>query len=140
MGSSKMDRVFQRSAERLNESTHRDAAQQSMAGVAAALKLSCFAYLALRREPGSAPNLISTYPPPGPPSICSAATNPSIRWYVGQYASLSPSEGGLDLKCEMARSLKRALFKEAEKFGIRCGFTFPIHDDKGGNRRGELCN
>lgn len=34
-----------------------------MAEVAAALKLSCFAYFALPREPGSAPNLISTYPP-----------------------------------------------------------------------------
>ena len=58
-----MDRVFQRFAEQLTESTHRDAAQQSMAEVAAALELSCFAYLAFSRRPGSAPNLISTYPP-----------------------------------------------------------------------------
>ncbi|WP_247485396.1 LuxR family transcriptional regulator [Bradyrhizobium sp. 193] len=26
---------------------------------------------------------------------------------------------------------ERALFEEAGKFGIRCGFTSPIHDDKG---------
>lgn len=58
-----MDRVFQRFAERLTESTSRDAAQQSMADVTAALKLSCFAYLALPGRRGISPNLISTYPP-----------------------------------------------------------------------------
>ncbi|WP_354098356.1 autoinducer binding domain-containing protein [Bradyrhizobium sp. S3.2.12] len=33
-----------------------------MADVTAALRLSCFAYLALASRPGDAPNLISTYP------------------------------------------------------------------------------
>lgn len=82
------------------------------------------------REPGSACNLISTYPPPGPSSICSAATTPSIRWYVGQCASLSPSDRGPDLKCENRPKPERALFEEADKFGIRCGFTFAILDDR----------
>lgn len=82
------------------------------------------------REPGSACNLSSTYPPPGPSSICSAATTSSIRWYVGQCASLSPSDRGPDLKCENRPKPERALFEEADKFGIRCGFTFAILDDR----------
>ncbi|MCK1487836.1 hypothetical protein IVB25_35465 [Bradyrhizobium sp. 193] len=56
-----MDLIFQRFAERLTESTHEDAAQQSMAEVAAALELSCYAYLTIPRAPGCAPKLMSTY-------------------------------------------------------------------------------
>ncbi|WFU80577.1 hypothetical protein QA645_40060 [Bradyrhizobium sp. CIAT3101] len=44
-----MDRVYQKFAQRLTECTPRDAAQQSIADVTAALKFSCFGYLESRR-------------------------------------------------------------------------------------------
>ncbi|MET4391539.1 LuxR family transcriptional activator of conjugal transfer of Ti plasmids [Bradyrhizobium sp. F1.4.3] len=131
MGSCAMDRVFQRFAEQLTESTHRDAAQQSMAEVAAALELSCFAYLAFSRRPGSAPNLISTYPPSWTAIYLQRgyeSVDPVVRRAMRQP---KPFQWGLGLEAGNRSEAERALFEEAAKFGIRCGFTFPIHDDKG---------
>ncbi|MCK1656597.1 LuxR family transcriptional regulator [Bradyrhizobium sp. 151] len=126
-----MDRVFQRFAERLSESTHPDEAQQSMAEVAAALKLSCFAYLALPREPGSAPKLISTYPPLWTAMYLQRgyeSVDPVVRRAVREP---KPFRWGLGFETRSRSESERALFEEAEKFGISCGFTFPVYDDKG---------
>lgn len=42
-----------------------------------------------------------------------------------------PFRWGLGFEARNRSESERALFEEAEKFGIRCGFTFPVHDDKG---------
>ncbi|MCK1440505.1 LuxR family transcriptional regulator [Bradyrhizobium sp. 15] len=126
-----MDRVFQKFAERLTESTHPDAAQQSMAEVAVALKLSCFAYLTFPREPGSTPNLISTYPPSWTTIYLQRgyeSVDPVLRRAMRQ---LKPFRWGLGVETRSRSESERALFEEADNFGIRCGFTFPIHDDRG---------
>ncbi|MET4483598.1 LuxR family transcriptional regulator [Bradyrhizobium sp. F1.13.3] len=126
-----MDRVFQTFAERLTESTHRDAVQQSMAEVTAALKLSCFAYLALPGRPGCAPNLISTYPSSWTTLYLQRgyeSIDPVVRRAIRQ---ADPFRWGLGFEPRGRSESERALFEEAGKFGIRCGFTFPIHDDKG---------
>ncbi|WP_275174800.1 autoinducer binding domain-containing protein [Bradyrhizobium sp. CSS354] len=126
-----MDRVFQRFAAQLTESTHQDAAQQSMAEVAAALKLSCFAYLAFLRGPGSPPNLISTYPPSWIAIYLQRgyeSVDPVVRRAMRRP---KPFRWGLGLEARNRSEAERALFEEAAKFGIRCGSTFPIHDDRG---------
>ncbi|MET4236057.1 LuxR family transcriptional activator of conjugal transfer of Ti plasmids [Bradyrhizobium sp. LA6.10] len=126
-----MYRAFQKFVDRLTESTDRDAAQESMADMAATLNLSCFAYLALPHEPGGAPKLISTYPPSW-----------TAHYLRRQYASLDPVVSqairdtepfrwGLGLGPRVRSESERELFEEAARFGIRCGFTIPIHDNKG---------
>ncbi|WP_369726298.1 autoinducer binding domain-containing protein [Bradyrhizobium sp. LLZ17] len=103
-----------------------------MADVTAALNLSCFAYLALPSRPGGTPNLISTYPScwialylqRGYESI-----DPVVRRAIRQS---KPFRWGLGFEPGIRSESERALFEEAAKFGIRCGFTFPIHDDQGG--------
>ncbi|MGY0576173.1 LuxR family transcriptional regulator [Bradyrhizobium sp. RDM12] len=126
-----MDRVFQRFAERLTESTHPDAAQQSMTDVTTALNFGCFAYLALPSRPGSAPNLISTYPSSWTALYLQRGydcVDPVVRRAIRQ---AKPFRWGLGIEPQNRSESERALFEEAAKFGIRCGFTFPIHDDQG---------
>ncbi|MCK1712648.1 LuxR family transcriptional regulator [Bradyrhizobium sp. 143] len=126
-----MDRVFQRFAERLTECTHQDAAQQSMADVTTALKLSCFAYLALPDKPGTTPNLISTYPSSWTALYLERkyeSVDPVVRRAV--YAA-KPFGWGLGFEPRGLFESERALFEEAARFGICCGFTFPIHDQSG---------
>ncbi|WP_035994165.1 LuxR family transcriptional regulator [Bradyrhizobium sp. WSM1253] len=126
-----MYRAFQKFVDQLTEGTDRDAAQQSMADMAAALNLSCFAYLALPHQPGGAPNLISTYP-----------RSWTAHYLQHQYESFDPVvrramrhtepfRWGLGFGPRVRSESEHALFEEAAKFGIRCGFTIPIHDNKG---------
>ncbi|WP_018320874.1 LuxR family transcriptional regulator [Bradyrhizobium sp. WSM2793] len=127
-----MYRAFQKFVDRLAESTDRDAAQQSMADMAAALNLSCFAYLALPHEPGGAPKLISTYPPPWTGHYLQhryQSFDPVVRWAIRH---THPFQWGLGLGPPVTSESERDLFEEAAKFGIRCGFTIPIHDNEGG--------
>ncbi|WP_456640510.1 helix-turn-helix transcriptional regulator [Bradyrhizobium sp. USDA 10063] len=126
-----MYRALQRFVDRLTESPDGDAAQQSMADVAAALNLSCFAYLALPHDRGAAPTLISTYPQ------CWTAYYLQRHYerldpVVGQaIRHTKPFRWGLGLGPRVRSEAERELFEEAASFGIRCGFTIPIHDDQG---------
>ncbi|WP_456683102.1 autoinducer binding domain-containing protein [Bradyrhizobium sp. USDA 3311] len=126
-----MDRVFQKFAERLTESTHPDTAQESMADVTAALNLSCFAYLALPAKRGSAPNLISSYPSSWTALYLQRgydSVDPVVRRAIDHS---QPFQWGHGFELRNQPDSERALFEEAAKFGIRCGITFPIHDCKG---------
>ncbi|WP_354098359.1 autoinducer binding domain-containing protein [Bradyrhizobium sp. S3.2.12] len=42
-----------------------------------------------------------------------------------------PFQWGLGIEQKNRSDSERTLFEEAAKFGIRCGFTFPIHDGQG---------
>lgn len=126
-----MHRAFQRFVDRLTESTEPDAVQQSMTDVATALNLSCFAYLALPHKPGSPPTLISTYPPSWTAHYFRRkyeSVDPVLRQAV---RDTQPFPWGLGFGPRARSECERELFEEAAKFGIRCGFTFPIHDNKG---------
>ncbi len=107
--------------DRLGESPDKHAPQQSMAGVAAALKLPCVAYLSLLKKAGRPPKLISTYPPSWTadylrsryerfdPVVGRAIRHTqTFQWDIG----LGPRPQSEDA---------RALSEEAAKFGIRFG-------------------
>lgn len=129
--SSQMHRAFQNLADRLTESTDREAACQSMAEIATALNLSCFAYLVLPYEPGRSPNLISTYPPSWTAQYLRRkyeSVDPVVRQAV---LNDQPFRWGLGYGPPLRSDRERELFEEAARFGIRCGITFPIHDNKG---------
>ena len=102
-----------------------------MAVTAAALDLSCFAYLALPQKLDGTPRLMSTYPKEWTshylrshyeridPVIMQALrdTEP-FRWGIGSTERyLSPAQ--------------KRLLDEASQYGIRLGFTVPIHDGHG---------
>lgn len=122
--------VFQRFAEQLAASHDMADLQDALAKTAASLDLPSFAYLFPSAQPGCNTGLISTYP--------HAWTSHYLR---NGYETVDPvvhqarlrrgafrwgAERDLDLS-----SSQQQLMDEASQFGIRRGFTIPIHDRRG---------
>jgi LuxR family transcriptional regulator, activator of conjugal transfer of Ti plasmids len=126
-----MRRVFQTFVDCLAESTDSEGFKRSMAEAAEALDLSCFAYLSLSSATGSEPVLISTYP--------QRWTSHYLQHRYDRFDPVvnralrreQPFEWGLGVGPPIRSQLECELFEEAAKFGIRYGFTIPIHDSKG---------
>ncbi len=126
-----MHRVFQRFIDHLSSAEDAAAFSEAMAVVATSLDLSCFAYLALPSRLSKKPVVISTYPANWvahyvrnhyerlDPVILQALQNPE------------PFQWGLGLSTTRLSSAQNELFDEASQFGIRFGFTVPIHDGHG---------
>lgn len=126
-----MHRIFQTFIDRLYGSTDLFALQAGMADVSAALDLNCFAYLSLPDRPNSQPQLISTYP-----------VSWTTHYLQNHYERLDPVvaealncrepfEWGLNVGTRRLLKSQQQLLDEAACFGIRCGFTIPIHDGRG---------
>jgi LuxR family transcriptional activator of conjugal transfer of Ti plasmids len=126
-----MHRVYQTFIDLLSTAGDAEGFSKAMATAAAAMDLSCFAYLALPRRQSREPLVISTYPADWvthylhnhyerlDPVITQALQNPEpFRW-------------GLALTAKQLSPAQHKLFYEASEFGIRFGFTVPIHDGHG---------
>jgi LuxR family transcriptional activator of conjugal transfer of Ti plasmids len=125
-----MHRIFQAFIDNLAESADEHALHIAMEEAASALDLACFAYLTMPCSTGSA-RLISNYPAQWTahyleshyerldPVIARTLSNPEpFEWGPGIAPwALSPRQ------CE--------LLEDAAFFGIRYGFTIPIHDGRG---------
>ncbi|XSC47571.1 helix-turn-helix transcriptional regulator [Bradyrhizobium sp. RDT10] len=126
-----MHRVFQNFVDKLSCAVGADDLHDAMAGAAAALDLSCFAYLRTADRPGNLPRLISNYP--------SAWTSRYLQQRFERFDPViiqaldrpEPFEWGLGIGSYTPSDPQRELFEEAAKFGIRYGFTVPIHDGRG---------
>jgi LuxR family transcriptional regulator, activator of conjugal transfer of Ti plasmids len=123
-----MHRVFQTFIDRLAESADGAALRAAMTDAAAALDLPRFAYLSVPSRPNAEPGLISTYP--------SAWTT---HYLQNRYERVDPVvtqarrrpepfEWGPEVGPLRLSRPQRQLFNEAAEFGIRFGFTIPIHD------------
>lgn len=102
-----------------------------MAKAAEALDLSCFAYLRLPQRKNDEARLISTYPQPWTAHYLNnhyERMDPVIRRAL---QVTEPFEWGGDIKLGALSDAQRQLFEEAATFGIRYGFTVPIHDGRG---------
>ncbi|MGY3079383.1 hypothetical protein ACVWZZ_005791 [Bradyrhizobium sp. LM6.10] len=137
MWSSTLYQAFQKLADRLVESTDRDSAQQSMADIAEALNLSSFAVLHFLIIQGGPPTLISIRDPGQHTIFKYASVDPVVREAI-RYNQ--PFQWGLGFGLPVRSEREREIFEEAVKFGIRYGFTFPIHDDNGPLSGAELCD
>ncbi|MCK1403855.1 LuxR family transcriptional regulator [Bradyrhizobium sp. 76] len=126
-----MHRVFQEFVDRLIESTEPDAVRQSMADVAAALDLSCFAYLALSQKRGGIPELISTYPSSWTAHYLGRRYERFDPVISRAIRHTDPFRWSLGLGPRLRSESELELFEEAARYGIRYGITFPIHDNKG---------
>lgn len=126
-----MHRVFQAFIDGLSESVDTQHLHDALAQVSGAFDLPCFAYLSMPERPGAEASLISTYPRDW--------TSHYLRNHyerldpVIQYAHdvPEPFEWGPTVGPERMSIAQRQLFEEAAKFGIRYGFTVPIHDGRG---------
>lgn len=126
-----MHRIFQTFIESLSESADLETLRSGMADTAAALDLNCFAYLSVPSEPNEKPQHITTYPP-----------NWAAHYLQNQYerldpviakalSSTEPFNWGLEAGSIGLSRSQQQLFDEAASFGLRCGFTVPIHDGRG---------
>lgn len=125
-----MHHIFQFFIDDLANSTDTASLRATMAAAATRLDLPCFAYLALPSRPSGIPQLISTYP-------VAWTTHYLQRHYerfdpviVAALQATEPFEWGVGTT-RNASSSEQQLFEEASAFGIRCGFTIPIHDPRG---------
>lgn len=126
-----MHRIFQRFIDLLSAAEDPAGFSDAMAVTAEALDLSCFAYLRLPRRLSGKPRLITTYPEQWTshylrsryeridPVIARALQNPEpFQWGAGLPSAFTSPE-------------QQRLLDEASQFGIRTGFTVPIHDGRG---------
>lgn len=122
-----MHRIFQDFIDHLSSAPDGLVLRDAMAEAATALDLSCFAYLSVSRHPAAIPKLISTYP---------AAW--TTRYLQGNYqrfdpvilrarADPEPFEWGVDVRSSAPTKQQQEMFDDAAQYGIRCGFTVPIH-------------
>lgn len=126
-----MHRIFQTFVDRLSGSTDSEALRESMTEIVAAFDLSCFAYLSLPRNRDATPLLISTYP--------SCWTTHYLQHHYERVDPVvarvlrqpQPFEWGFDVGLSTHSEPVRELFEEAARFGIRYGFTIPIHGNNG---------
>jgi LuxR family transcriptional activator of conjugal transfer of Ti plasmids len=126
-----MHRVFQKFIDHLSAAESEADFSELMANTAAALDLSCFAYLALPSAGSGKPGLISTYPTQWTSHYLRnnyERIDPVIREAI---KAREPFRWGVDLPFQHSSQTQRRLFDEASQFGIRFGFTVPLHDGRG---------
>lgn len=126
-----MHRIFQDFIDRLAESVDEAAFRDAMADAATALGLPSFAYLSMPQTRRDEVRLISTYPRPWTDHYAESRyerLDPVIRRTLSYPEPFKWSE-----HAGLGRLSKRQqqLFDEAAEFGIRCGLTIPIHDNRG---------
>ncbi|MEY9537921.1 LuxR family transcriptional activator of conjugal transfer of Ti plasmids [Bradyrhizobium diazoefficiens] len=125
-----MHRIFQTFIDLLAAAKDSADYSDAMAVTAKALDLSCFAYLALPRARRGRPQLISTYPVEWTSHYIASRyqhIDPVIQEVLGNTEPFRWDRGSAG----SYSSLQQQLLDEASSFGIRLGFTVPIHDDHG---------
>jgi LuxR family transcriptional activator of conjugal transfer of Ti plasmids len=126
-----MHRVFQAFIDGLAASGNAESLRRVLSEAGAALDLTCFAYLSLPSRRGDPPKLISTYP--------AARTDHYLREryerldpvILEALATSEPFEWGQEFESQRLSKSQCALLDEAACFGIRCGFTVPLHNPRG---------
>ncbi|MGY4505817.1 DNA-binding CsgD family transcriptional regulator [Bradyrhizobium sp. GM24.11] len=125
-----MHRVFQNFIDLLSTAEDSQDFSKAMTHVADSLDLSCFAYLAFRRAKEE-PRLISTYPSQWTTHYLRnsyQAIDPVIAQVLKTF---EPFRWGAEVRSPCNSTEQRRLLDEAAQFGVRFGFTVPIHDGHG---------
>lgn len=123
-----MHHVFQRFIDLLSTAEVSADFCDAMAVTATALDLSCFAYLALPRVGDGKPRLISTYPAEWTSHYLRSHYQRIDPIIVEALRTPEPFRWGLDQASRPYSREQQQLLDEASQFGIRFGFTVPIHD------------
>jgi DNA-binding CsgD family transcriptional regulator len=126
-----MQRVFQQFIDGLVDGPGTEDLRVAMEKAAAALDLACFAYLILPHVEGSSAQLISNYPSAWTTHYLTShyeRLDPVIQLALSGH---DPFQWGPGLGPVELTPQQRELFQDAAFFGIRFGFTIPIHDGRG---------
>lgn len=126
-----MHRTFQAFIDGLAEGSDEPALNAVMSKAAAALELSCFAYLCLPHRRNDKARLISTYPRPWTDHYLNSHYERLDPVICQALQVTEPFEWGNGIESLKLSDEQRQLFEEAATFGIRYGFTIPIHDGRG---------
>lgn len=125
-----MHKIFQQFIDLLASADRPVEFSNAMALTATALDLSCFAYLSLSATQNSKPRLLSTYPPQWTTHYLQSRYERIDPVVVAALDSPEPFRWGADLAWKSQSPAQQRLFDEAAQFGIRFGFTVPIHDGR----------
>lgn len=126
-----MHRTFQNYIDHLSSAQDAENLREAMAEAAAALDLACFAYLFIPQQPGTDPRLISSYPTTWTTHYLERHYERFDPVILRVIAHPEPFEWGLGVGSLTPSKLQQEMLEEASGFGIRCGFTVPIHDCRG---------
>lgn len=126
-----MHRVFQSFIDGLSASVDVESLRTVLSDAGAALDLSCFAYLSMPPRKGNAPELISNYPVEWTDHYLREHYEQVDPVIVDALRTTEPFEWGQEFTGKRLSKPQCALLDEAAQFGIRCGFTVPIHDSRG---------
>jgi DNA-binding CsgD family transcriptional regulator len=126
-----MHRVFQAFIDGLAASNDAERFRRVLAEAGAALDLSCFAYLSMPPRRGDLPELISNYPVEWTDHYLREHYERVDPVIVDALKTTEPFEWGLEFEAKSLSKRQCALLDEAAVFGIRCGFTVPVHDSRG---------
>ena len=126
-----MHRIFQRFIDLLSAAEDAAGFSDAMAVTAAALDLSCFAYLWLPPHLHGKPRLITTYPEQWTSHYLRSRYERIDPVITQALQSPEPFQWGVDLPSPFSSPNQQRLLDEASQFGIRTGFTVPIHDGRG---------
>jgi LuxR family transcriptional activator of conjugal transfer of Ti plasmids len=127
-----MHRIFQNFIDCLAAASNAESLRGAMAEAAAALDLSCFAYLSMPHRPGARPQLLSSYPSTWTAHYLQNHYERLDPVVIQALSAPVPFEWGLGVGPAAALSQpQRQLFEEAAKFGVRFGYTVPIHGNRG---------
>lgn len=126
-----MHRIFQDFIDSLAESADVGTLRTGMTEAALALDLSCFAYLSVPRQSNMETQHITTYPPNWTAHYLRNHYERLDPVIAEALSSPEPFDWGLEVRPRRLSRSQQQLFDEAAGFGIRCGFTIPIHDGRG---------
>ncbi|SDN38347.1 LuxR family transcriptional regulator [Afipia sp. GAS231] len=126
-----MHRIFQRFIDLLSAAEDSAGFSDAMAVTAAALDLSCFAYLGLPRQSRGRPRLITTYPEEWTSHYLKSRYELIDPVIAQALQTPEPFQWGIGSRSPFDSPKHHQLLDEAAQFGIRTGFTVPIHDGRG---------
>ena len=126
-----MHRIFQAFIDHLAESVDPDDLHKAMADVATALDLRCFAYLSMPHRRGDEAQVVSTYPVAWTSHYVESHYERVDPVILRAARAPDPFEWGHGVALSELTRRQQEFFDEAAGFGIRCGFTIPIHDGRG---------
>lgn len=123
-----MNRQFQAFVEALSRSPNVSELGAAMEAIVAVFDLNRFAYLYSPRESPSQVNLISNYPSDWTNHYMANAYDRIDPVIVRVQRTVEPFSWGSGSWLNALRDRENRFMDEAAKFGIRCGFTLPVHD------------
>lgn len=126
-----MHRVFQAFIDGLDASNDAESLRRVLSEAGAALDLKCFAYLCLPTRRCDPAELISTYPVKWIDRYLLRSYQRLDPVIIEARGTCEPFEWGYEVPGMRLSKPQRGLLDEAAQFGIRCGFTVPIHDPRG---------